>query len=378
MRGSVIRRGRTWSVVYDEGRAENGRRVQRWRGGYRTKGEAEDALTKLRGALQTGDYVSPEHLTFKTFCEERWLPHAETVKRASTLETYRRNLERHIYPAIGGVPLQRLDASRLDRLYGELLAKGLAPGTVRFIAAVISSALRYAKSKRLVSRNVAEDAEPPKVERRRMNVWTDREVATFLDSVRDDRLFALWRFLVVTGARRGEALGLTWLALDLERGTARIEQQLVPVGKALVFSPPKTDSGIREVPLDDATIEVLREHREAQKIERALFGEDYVDHDLVFAHVDGRPLNPGGVSQAFQVRRKRAGLPHVRLHDLRHGLATMALAEHLPAELVRRRLGHSRIAVTVDLYQRHAVEEAERDVANLLAARIDERPLAGR
>jgi integrase len=177
--------------------------------------------------------------------------------------------------------------------------------------------------------------------------------------------------MVVTGCRRGEGIGLAWRSVDLEGGSIRIEQQLITVGREHVFGPPKTEEAEREISLDPTTVEALRGHREAQKVERALFGDDYADHDLCFCQPDGRPLSPHGVSERFRTLVKAAGLPPIRLHDLRHSSATLALAEGVDTELLRRRLGHSKIGTTIDIYQRHQVADAERAAGDALAAAID-------
>ena len=130
---------------------------------------------------------------------------------------------------------------------------------------------------------------------------------------------------------------------------------------------------MRTVPIDAVTVESLRRHRETQTFERQ-FADFPVDRDLVASQgVDGRPLNPRALSQAFQVRRKNAKLPHVRLHDLRHGAATLALEGDVNLELIRRRMGHARIATTIDLYARHEIESSERAAADTVAGLIDSR-----
>ena len=129
-------------------------------------------------------------------------------------------LAKHIYPVIGSVPLQKLSPADVDRVYREAAANGLKPNTIRVIGAIVSAALTYAKRKGLVLHNVADNSDPPKAVRPQRTIWTARETARFLEAVEDDRLHALWRLLVVSGARRGEVCGLTWLNVDLELGTA--------------------------------------------------------------------------------------------------------------------------------------------------------------
>lgn len=377
MRGHVRKRGATWSYVYDAGRDESGRRKQSWRSGFPTKKAAEDALAATLTDIQRQEHVDQTRLTFGRFVDELWWPHVAATRRPSTVEMYDRALRKHIRPLLGHLPLQKIAATDVDRLYREAATKGLAPSSARVLGAIVSAALTYAKRKRLLVRNVAEDADPPKLQRVPRTIWTARELASFLESVRDDRLFALWRLLALTGCRRGEALGLRWLDLDLEQGTITIAQQVVPLSGRLVFAAPKTNAGRRTIPIDAQTLEALRGHRETQMLERAVLGAPAEDLDLVFANADGQPLDPRGISQAFQVRRKRvelpngAGLPHIRLHDLRHGAATLAIEGDVNLELIRRRLGHANIGTTIDVYARHDVETAERAAANTVAALLD-------
>ena len=129
--------------------------------------------------------------------------------------------------------------------YREAAKNGLKPNTIRVLGGIISAALAYAKRKGLVLHNVAENSDPPKAVRPQRTIWTAKETGRFLEAVEDDRLYALWRLLVMTGLRRGEACGLTWFNVDLKVGTITVAQQLVPVGGELVFLPPKTAAGLR-------------------------------------------------------------------------------------------------------------------------------------
>jgi hypothetical protein len=142
VKGHVRKRGKTWAIVYDEGRDGDGKRIQRWRGGFEKQREAQDALTKTLNSIAEKTYVSPERLTFRQLVEARWTPAVNGKLAATTLETYEGALRRHVFPAIGGVEIQKLDATHLDRLYRKLVEeRKLSPATVRFVAAVVSSCL---------------------------------------------------------------------------------------------------------------------------------------------------------------------------------------------------------------------------------------------
>ena len=161
----------------------------------------------------------------------------------------------------------------------------------------------------------------------------------FLAHVRDDRLYPLWRLASTTGMRRGELLGLTWQWLDVEAGTLRVEQQLLPTRGGVSFGSPKSKRSRRKIAIDEATHETLRSHREAQLLERAFAGEAYVDQDLVFCDPLGGPIHPQRLTEWFGRHRKAAGVLTGPLHILRHTHATLALTNGVPLHVVAARLG---------------------------------------
>ncbi len=193
--------------------------------------------------------------------------------------------------------------------------------------------------------------------------WSGTELGRFLESVRDDRLAACWRFLAVTGCRRGEALGLRWRDLDLDAGRAIIVQTVVG---SRAISETKTDRGRRTIALDDTTIAALREHRRAQNAERLLMRTAYEDHDLVFCREDGTPIWPRSLTRAFARIVNTANLPQIRLHDLRHTHATLALQAGVHPKVVQERLGHATISITLDVYS-HAIPAMQEDAAARVA-----------
>jgi integrase len=159
-----------------------------------------------------------------------------------------------------------------------------------------------------------------------MVTWTAEQVGTFLQGVADDRLGAAYFLLATTGMRRGEALGLRWSDVDLDAGRAALRQTLIAVNHQPTLGTPKTAKGRRTVSLDAATVTALKDHRKRQAAERLQMGAGWTDHGLVFCRVDGGLLHPERFSRSFAARALQLGLPKIRLHDLRHGWATMALA----------------------------------------------------
>ncbi len=375
MRGHIRRRGSTWAVVVDLGVDERGRRRQKWHSGFKTKKDASQGLTAILAKLQAGTYVEPTRQTVAQYLRE-WLPAIKSTVRPGTWSSYRTNVERHAIPRIGHLPLRQLGALQLNTLYEELLANGrcdqtggLSPRTVRYTHTILHRALRDAVRWGVLARNPADLADPPKHRTPEMEVWTAEELRTFLGSVRDDRLHALWLLLAMTGLRRGEALGLRWVDLDLDACRASIRQTLSSVGGRLSFSTPKTAKSRRSVTLDPVTIAALRTHRRRQAEERLTWGAAYEDAGLVFTRENGSPIRPDSLTRQFRDLAQVAGLRPLRLHDLRHTYATIALAAGTHPKVVAERLGHATIAVTLDIYS-HVIpslqEEAAAHLANLI------------
>lgn len=181
----------------------------------------------------------------------------------------------------------------------------------------------------------------------------------------DDRLAPLYELMLATGLRRGEAIGLRWEDVDLERRALVVLQQITEVRGHSVIGTPKTKRGTRLVPIDPATVEVLRRHQATQQTERTAWGQAWQDTGLAFTREDGQLLRPEYATRHFQHLAERLGLPAIRLHDLRHTHASLALAAGVELKVVSDRLGHSQISVTADLYT-----HVPRDVATAAADQI--------
>jgi integrase len=181
-------------------------------------------------------------------------------------------------------------------------------------------------------------------------VWTPEQTAAFLAAASDHRLYAAFRVIAVRGLRRGEAVGLRWSDLDLDRGTLSVIRQLQYQGGRLVACPPKSRASTRTIALDPDTVTVLRAHRRRQMIERAAAGADWVDSGYVFTTPTGQPLGPEVLPKVLREVTTASGLPPIRLHDLRHGAASLMLAAGADLKVVQDVLGHSSIVLTADTY----------------------------
>ena len=372
-RGFVRKRGSTWTAYWLLTIGDQ--RRQRSKGGFATKRQAQAYLNETLAALQKGDFTEPNRVTVCEYLLERWLPAKKASLRTSTWDSYRRNIELHIVPELGRIPLQQLTADRLDRFYADMLAGGhragggLSPKTVRHLHTTLHKALQDALRKNLVVRNVADAADPPRLRQagsHELRTWTPDELRVFLRGMAGHRLYAAWVLATTTGMRRGEILGLRWSDINVAARRLAVRQTVLSVGYEITFGTPKTARGRRTIALDTTTMKELAEHRARQAEEKRLVGSAYQDHGLVFAREDGRPIHPDYFSQSFDRAVIRLGLLKIRLHDLRHTHATLGLAAGIPAKLMSERLGHSTVAFTQDVYM-HAIPRMEEAAADQLA-----------
>ncbi len=366
----------------------------------RTKKAAEHALRELLTSLDQRRYVEPRRLTLETYLVDHWLSARKPKQRHAgrrhrgqvslgTWASYRSDLTAHVIPRIGTTPLQELTPATLNRLYDELEEaggrdrRGLAAKTVVNIHGILHKALKDAVKQGLVVRNAADAVDAPRASRPKTDVWEVEQLRAFLQHVERERLYAGWLLFATTGMRRGEVAGLAWPDIDLEAGKVRIEWTLGVVdAKATWKRRAKSEAGERVMSLDPATVETLRAYRAAQAEERLRLGPawqnrqhdwqgDYRE-DLVFTWPDGALIHPQRWSTWFGQHCVAAGLPAIRLHDVRHTYATAALSNargwHV-IKVISERLGHASIGITLDTYA-HVLPSADEEAAHSLATLI--------
>lgn len=373
----VYRRGGTFSYKISNAPRADGSKGDVWKGGFRTAREAREARTEVLSQVRHRTYTPANRITVSTFFEEKWLPAIQV--RQSTKSSYEAIVRKHILPSLGAIRLAELDPSHLNSLYSRLLSNGrkdgqpLSPKSVRNIHIVIRKALEDARRWKLVSRNVAVDADPPRQlppGSLMVRTWTSEELKSFLKHASDDRLAAAWHLAAMSGMRRGEILGLRWQDVDLEQGRLSVRQTLVSIDYKVVFSTPKTPNSKRSIPIATSTVSALRHHRAKQAAERLSQGPLYQDSNLVFTRSDGSAIHPVLFSQTFNSLSKTSGVPTIRLHDLRHTFATLALEAGINVKVVSELLGHSTVAFTLQVYS-HAIPAMQEEAAEAFATFVN-------
>ncbi len=223
-----------------------------------------------------------------------------------------------------------------------------------------------------LSRNPVEAADPPRGKgegETEKKTWNAKQLKAFLESTTGDRLSPLYHLLAMTGMRRGEGCGLRWEDVDLEAGRLSVRRALIPHGDGVIVSEPKTAKGRRSIALDPGTIEALKAQAQRQLADQEEWGEAWVDSGYVFTKEEGAPFHPQSVSRGFERAVKSAHLPVIRLHDLRHTHATLALRAGIHPKVVSERLGHATIAITLDTYS-HAIPAMQEEAAALIAGLV--------
>jgi integrase len=366
-----------------------GKRRQITRSGYRTREDAETALTKELGALDAGTWLDDRGMTLGEWLDQ-WLADLAAADRAvNTITNYRTHVRDAWKPQLGHVQLRDLRRAHINRVLAALAAPldGERPAgnvgrritrrsaaTVESYRKTIRAALAAAQRRELIATNPATgrlDSIPrPAVDTDDQPVmWEPEDTARFLEHVMADRLSALYELAAYAGLRRAELCGLRWSDIDddgagltvrltnvsVTRSQVTPEQARCPICGAVhvgrLLKPPKSRAGRRWVPLAAPAQAALVRHRQAQESEREFLGADYDDHDLLFCRPDGIPLRPDRVTTAFEEHVKSCGLPIIRLHDTRHGACSLMLAGGVPIEVVQMILGHASPDVTRRVYK---------------------------
>ena len=359
------------------------------RGGFRTKDDAETALSTLLQQFQNHGWTDDKGRTvvqWLTF----WLDGQELngSLRPSTVKMYRYYTEGRIKAHLGNVKLRDLKRPAVTAMIRSLVAAGEGPTTIHRCVATLRSGLTAAVRASLIPTNPARDVELPRRTSSRANPWEPEELAAFLLAAETDRMGALFEVLAFTGMRRGEALALRWEDVNPITRRLVVRRQLVQgftpecqwCGQQhkVAWREPKTAAGVRVVELDRQTVERLQGQQLTQDAERADWAGAYSDHGLVFAREDGLPYYPTVVSHRFasivaetslQTAKGLVPLRMIKLHDLRHGAASLGIAAGVPIEVVSKRLGHSSISVTADIYG-HLLEGVGHQAAEAAAALV--------
>jgi integrase len=370
IRTKTDKQGREFFEVVMEFRdPATGKRVQRSKS-FRKEREAKKYLASYQVEQEKGTDVPPSRLTLAGLLQ-RWLEqYARPHVGAKTYVDYEVVVRRHIVPALGGMKVQALRASHLDTFYADKIKAGASPTLVGKCHQRIVQALKYACRLGIIAVNHAENATPPPIRKKEMHVWTEEQSRRFLSVIAESAYGYLWLAFLATGMRRGEVLGIRWKDVDAKRNTIQVCQTVgIEDHQAMIKPMPKNDSSRRTVAVDPALIEALKQHRARQNEQRLRLGDAWTDYDLVFPSAVGTPIWPDNITRDYNRLVEKAGVLRIRIHDLRHTYATVALKNGANLLAVSRQLGHARPSTTSDIYG-HIDSEMQQEASAAVASAL--------
>ncbi|MCJ2077899.1 site-specific integrase [Methylobacterium sp. E-016] len=357
-----------WAVVLDLRDPETGARRRKWHTFTGTKREAQKECARLITTMQGGDYVEPAKETLAQFFE-RWLEHIRSQVSPRSHERYTEIARKNLAPLLGGAVLTKLRPEQISAAYGKALISGrrdgkggLAPRTVHHMHRILRQALGQAVKWRLLVRNPADAVDPPKVERLKMRALDADESAALFAHFRPSRVFIAVVLGTMCGLRRGEVTALRWRSVDWKTGHIEIVESTEQTRKGTRSKETKSGRG-RRVALPSFALEEMRAHHIRQAEELLKLGMRAASDGYVYTQADGSPVQPNSLTHEFtRILAQAPDLPKVRFHDLRHSHATQMLASGVHPKIAQERLGHSSIAITLDLYS-HVLPGMQEDAA---------------
>lgn len=327
----------------------------------KTRKEVQEKLRVALNEQKQGILSTGPQQTMKQFLEQ-WLEevHRPSI-RIGTYKGYRGYLDKHILPALGHLPIQKLTPQHVQAFYSRKQQEGLSAKSVNNIHGMLHKALDHAVRWGLAPRNVCDAVSLPKQSRHETQPLTEKQARQLLVAARGHSLEGLLTLAVTTGMRSGELLALKWQDINFDTDSLHIRRSMGYIsGKGYLEFEPKTSRSRRKIVLPSFVCEALKQHRTRQLEARLKAGTRWQDHDLVFCNMYGGYLDPAHLRQRFDKLLKDTGLPDVRFHDLRHSAATILLSMGVPAKVVQEILGHSQISMTMDIYS-HVLPDMQQE-----------------
>jgi integrase len=374
MRGHVRERGKgNWYAVLSV-REPTGKRRVKFVSLPDAKGkrEAQQALARIVTELDAGTFIEPNKTTVAEFLQ-RWLDHVKTQVQPRTHGGYAEKVAQ-LTPRLGSIPLSKLKAEQISAAYGAALASGrrdgkqggLSPRSVHHMHRVLVQALGQAMKWGVVNRNVAALVDPPKVDRVEMRTLDVDQATTMIELARGEPIFIPILLGVLCGLRRGEICAVRWRNIDLDSGRLSVVASIEEAKGGMREKAPKNGKG-RTVALPPMLITELRKHRLQQAEWLLRLGVRLTDDHHICMRQDGETVWPTSIARAFRTFLRHHNLPRIRFHDLRHSHASHMLASNVHPKIVQERLGHSTIAITLDIYS-HAMPNMQADAAATIDA----------
>jgi len=341
----------------------------------RLKEYLDHEYLKFKQEARSDSYIAPGKMTFVSFVEDWKVKYAFKELSETTITNHLSILKIHILPGIGHWQINNINQSLLVDLLHNLKRQDgserpLAITSQQSVYTTLKSIFKYAKQLRVIKEDPMEGVNKPKNNKeaeRELNVYSLEEVTVLLDLLQEED--AHWRMFMtlalVAGLRRGEALGLEWSKVDLDKGVIDISQTIVNTRNGPLIKSPKTKTSKRLISLPPSVVSDLREYRLESMKERLLMGDRWTEHERewVFCNEDGTHFYPTTPTTWWSRFTERVGIRYIRLHDLRHTSVTLLIAQGIHAKIISERSGHSSIRITMDTYG-HVLRTADEEAGN--------------
>lgn len=368
MKGYIRKRGATYSYTVDIGRDPiTGKRKQKTKGGFKTKKAAQEALNELVYEVNKGVYIVDNKSTFEEVANE-WLDNYRIRWEQTTYETTSRCAKKWVIPYFKDMKIQDVKVVHGQRFMTYLSESELANSYIKRVFNVAKQIFNYAVDLELIAKSPLIRVPVPSERSYQsdLSTWTFEEANRFLKAAITDRPFYhnVAAVAIFTGMRKGEIMGLRKQDVDFTQKTIKVEQALHETkDHGLYFGPPKTASSKRTIYFDENVERVLKNQIKRNAELKLALGAAYNDHDLIFCREDGDPYRPSSFNRPFNRLTKKAGVPQIRFHDLRHTHATLLLELGTNSKLIAERLGHSDVKITLNTYS-HVTPNMQADAIN--------------
>jgi integrase len=366
-RGGIKKRGpNSWLVSFHKHVDANGKRIDFSATVRGTRDEAQQFLHKKLQEFDLGILGDAATMTMKEFFDS-WLETCSKLRNTPrTVYGHKSIFDRYFRRTIGFRKLDKLKPLEIQRVYAGMVAQGLSPQTIKQAHAVLRSSLNQAIRWRMIAQNPAQYVETPRVQRVERTVLTAPQAKTFIEKCDQMPYGLVFEFALLTGMRPEEFLATQWKDINFERQTVQVRRALVRHNRSWSFDEPKTPRSRRTIVLPAGLIHKLVIHKQKQTFAKLKAMNEWEDHDLVFCATFGTPLSiPNITYRYYRPILEAAGLPRIRLYDLRHTHATLLLTAEEHPKVVSERLGHSTIVLTMDTYS-HVLPTMQRAATDRL------------
>lgn len=366
MKGHTYQRGKTWTYVIDlTPDPITGARRQKTKGGYKREKDAEAACAEAITKINQGNYVEGNNITLGGFLEIWLKEYAKPNYKPNVYDVEESIVQKRIIPSLGMQRLQQIKPLTITRFYNQLQEK-YSSDYARHIHVVLRNVFKMAERWEMIQDNPINKVVPPRIKKKEMKVWTVEQCMKFLNIAVGHAHYIVFSLAIHTGMRRGEILGLRWKDLNYKTKTLRVRQNVVwTPSEGIIIQEPKTENSKRTIAISDLLIKDL-ENRRLEIETDILHQQDlYSDNDLICCYSDGNAVQPRRINDRFDYLTKKAGLPKIRFHDLRHSHATMLLENNINPKVAAERLGHSSVKMFLDRYS-HLLPSMQDEAASAI------------